>query len=95
MVRIGLIENKKCSKFIVRTDEFEVQYSCKKGVFGIQKIEKKYQKLPDEATIDKLNRASYYSQKVICQKQKSQDVLLGLIACYFPTLVKDEYQANF
>ncbi len=95
MVRIGLVKEKNCTTFIVRTDEFEVEYTCNKGVFGVKKIEKKYQELPKEEIDNRLNRVSYFSQRVICQNKKSEDELLGLIACYFPNLVKEEYQASF
>lgn len=95
IVRVGLVKEKDCTTFIVRTDEFEVEYTCRKGVFGVQKIEKKYQELPKEEIDAKLDRVGYFSQRVICQNKKSEDELLGLIACYFPNLVKDEYQANF
>jgi uncharacterized secreted protein with C-terminal beta-propeller domain len=93
-VRIGLVKEKKCTTFIVRTDGFEVEYTCNQGVFGVKKIEKKYQEFPKEANECKLDRASYFAQKVICQNKKSDDELLGLIACYFPNLVKEEYQAS-
>jgi hypothetical protein len=43
----------------------------------------------------KLNRVSYFAQRVICTNKKSEDELLGLIACYFPALVNEDYQANF
>lgn len=95
VVRVGLVKEKKCTTFIVRSDEFEVEYTCNNGVFGVRKIEKKYQELPKEEVDSKLDRVSYFSQKVICQNKKSEDELLGLIACYFPNLVKAEYQASF
>ncbi len=94
-VQIGLVKEKDCTTFIVRSDEFEVQYSCNKGVFGVQKLDKKYQELPKEEMDAKLNRVSYFAQRVICQNKKSNDELLGLIACYFPSLINEEYQANF
>ncbi len=94
-VRIGVVREKKCTTFLLRSDEFEIQYSCKKGVFGVQKMEKKYRELPDEATSTKLNKVSYFAQRVICQNQKTEDELLGLIACYFPNLVNEQYQASF
>ncbi|HKI88046.1 MAG TPA: hypothetical protein VKA38_03395 [Draconibacterium sp.] len=94
-IRIGVLCEKKCTNFIVRSDEFEVQYMCNKGVFGVKKIDKKYQQLPNESNLAKLNKVSYYSQRVICCNPKTQDELLGLIACYFPNLVNEEYQANF
>ncbi len=94
-VRIGLVKEKDCTTFIVRSDEFEVEYTCNKGVFGVKKIEPKYQELPKEEMKAKLDKVAYYAQRVICQNKKSNDELLGLIACYFPDLVNDEYQANF
>lgn len=94
-VKIGVIKTEECSKFIVRTDEFEVQYTCNKGVFGVKKIEAQYQQLPKEEIDAKLERFNYFSQRVICQDKKSEDELLGLIACYFPKLIKEDYQASF
>jgi hypothetical protein len=94
-IRIGVLAEKGCTSFIVCSDEFEIQYVCNKNVFGVKKMEQQYQTLPTEATLAKLNRVSYYSQRVICQNPKAEDELLGLIACYFPGLVNEEYQANF
>lgn len=93
-IRVGLIKENSCTTFIVRSDEFEVEYICKKGVFGVRKIEHKYKGLPKVGIDLKLNKESYCSQKVICQGKKSEDELLGLIACYFPNLIKEEYHAG-
>ncbi len=94
-VRIGLVKEKDCTHFIVKTDEFEIQYACNKGVFGVKKMEPRFQDISREEINTKLNRVSYYSQRVICQNKKSEDELLGLIACYFPSLINEEYQASF
>lgn len=94
-VRIAVLKEKNCKTFIVRNDEFEIQYTCNNGVFGVKKLEKRFQEIPVEEMNMKLNRVSYYTQRVICQDKKSQDDYLGLIACYFPNLVNEEYQANF
>ncbi len=94
-VKIGVVKTEECLKFIVHTDEFEVQYTCNKGVFGVKKIEAQYQQLPKEEIDAKLERFNYFSQRVICQDKKSEDELLGLIACYFPKLIKEDYQASF
>ncbi len=94
-VKIAVVDEKKCKTFIVRNDDFEVQYNCQNGVFGVKKIEKRFQEIPEEEMNMKLNRVSYYSQRVICQGKKSTDDYLGLIACYFPELVNEEFQANF
>lgn len=94
-IHVGLVKEEKCSTFIVRTDDFEIQYSCNKGVFGVKKIESRFQTLPKEEMDAKLDRVNYFSQRVICTNPKSEDELLGLIACYFPKLIKEDYQANF
>ena len=94
-VRVGVVKDDKCMVYIVRTDDFEIQYSCNKGVFGVKKIESQYQTLPKEEMDAKLDRVNYLSQRVICTNKKSEEELLGLIACYFPALVNEEYQANF
>jgi hypothetical protein len=94
-VQIGVVNEKNCVSYIVRSDEFEIQYSCKKGVFGVKKVEKKYQTLPQEEMDTKLDKVNYFAQRVICTNKKSEDELLGLIACYFPILINEEYQASF
>jgi len=96
-VWIGVLcENElNCTTFIVRTDEFEIEYACRNNIFGVKKIEKRFQELPKEEMDLKLNKVSYYSQRVICQGKRSEDDLLGLIACYFPDLINQEYQASF
>lgn len=94
-VQIAVVQDKKCKTFIVRNDEFEVQYTCQNGVFGVKKLDKKFQEIPEEEMNMKLNRVGYYAQRVICNDKKSEDDYLGLIACYFPELVNEEYQANF
>ncbi|QIA08628.1 hypothetical protein [Draconibacterium halophilum] len=96
-VRIGVLceDEKKCKTYIVRTAEFEIEYACQNNVFGVKKMEPRFQQLPKEEMELKLDKVAYYAQRVICQNKKSQDDLLGLIACYFPDLVKEEYQASF
>ncbi|MEN8116366.1 MAG: hypothetical protein ABFS16_05275 [Bacteroidota bacterium] len=95
-VRIGVVCEDECTTYIVRTEEFEVEYACRKGVFGVKKIEKRFQELPKEEMDLKLNKVSYYAQRVICgSNKKCEDDLLGLIACYFPDLINEDYQASF
>jgi hypothetical protein len=95
-IQVGLFKgDKKCTIYIVRSDEFEIQYKCDKGVFGVKKIEDRFHELPKNLNNAKLNKRAYFAQKVITQNEKSEEDLLGLIACYFPNLVNEEYQASF
>ena len=93
--RIGVLCEDECTSFVVRSDEFEIEYACNKGVFGVKKIEKRFQELPQAANNEKLNKVSYYAQRVICQGKKTEDELLGLIACYLPSMINEDYQALF
>jgi hypothetical protein len=94
-VKIGVINEKKHKTFLVRSSEFEAQYTSSHGVFGVKKMDKKYMNLPDVTNEAKINRVSLYAQRVISQNPKSEEDLLGLIACYFPNLVEKEYHAQF
>lgn len=90
-VKIGVINEKKCKIFLVRTADFEVQYTCNKEVFGARPMEKKFRNLPEATSNEMMDRVNLFSQRVICQQQRSEEELLGLIACYFPNLVDKQY----
>jgi hypothetical protein len=94
-ILIGVLQEKDCKKFVVKSSKFEVQYECNKGIFGVKKIDKKFQELPNEAMLARLNNTNLFAQRVICKNKTSENELLGLIACYFPNLINEEYQANF
>ncbi len=94
-IRIGVIPEKKCTSFILKAKTFEVEYVCKNGVFGVKKIRKAYQEIPKDMNEAVLDKEGYFTQRVISQKPKTEGELLGLIACYFPNLIKDEYQGTF
>ena len=94
-IKIAVLNEKKCKTFIVRSDEFEVQYTCQNGSFGVKKLEKRFREIPEEEMDLKLNRVGYYAQRVICNGKKTNDDYLGLIACFLPDLLNSDYQAGF
>ncbi len=94
-VKIGVIDEKKCKTFLVRSSEFEAQYACERNFFGVKKMDKKYRQLSEAISDAKINRVSLYAQRVITQNPKSEEDLLGLIACYLPNLVDKQYLAQF
>lgn len=93
-VLIGVKKTKKCMNFIVRTDNFEVEYVCNKHVFGVKRISKEFQTVNSEVVNEMMNNAQFYTQRVISQNPKTEEELLGLIACYFPSLIKEEHLAE-
>lgn len=90
-VLVGVQKTKKCMNFIVRTNNFEVMYVCDHHVFGVKRINKEYQTIPAAEICKLMDNADFYSQRVITQYPKTEAELLGLIACYFPSLIKDQF----
>ncbi len=90
-VLIGVKKTKKCMNFIVHTDNFEVEYVCNKHVFGVKRISSEYQTVKSEVINEMMDNAQFYSQRIISQNPKTEEELLGLIACYFPSLIKDTH----
>lgn len=93
-VQIGVKKTKMCMNFIVRTDNFEVEYVCNKHVFGVKRVGKEYQTVSTENINKLLNNEAFFHQRVISQNPKTEEELLGLIACYFPSLVKADQLAG-
>lgn len=94
-ILIGVKKTKNnCMNFIVRTNNFEVEYVCKKHVFGVKRINKEYQTVDTKVIDDMMDNFDFYTQRVISQNPKTEEELLGLIACYFPSLIKDQNLAK-
>jgi hypothetical protein len=93
-VLIGVKKTKKCMNFIVRTDNFEVEYVCNKHVFGVKRINKAYQTVDTKVINEMMDNADFYTQRVITQNPRTEEELLGLIACYFPSLIRDKHLAE-
>lgn len=89
-VTILLNERKRCNDFIVRSNVMEIQYVCKKSGFGATTItNSRYRKLPEQTNNMFLSREALNQQAKITNKQVSVEKALGLIACYYPALLKN------
>ncbi|TAJ15719.1 hypothetical protein DMA11_00525 [Marinilabiliaceae bacterium JC017] len=88
-ILIGVEDGKKCKNFHVRIDDMEIIYSCEKSQFGARKLPK--QKDTQVNVKEAIDRQQFFYQKVITQKPKTEEELLGLIACYFPKLLKEGF----
>jgi len=93
-ILIGIKKTKKCMNFIVHTNNFEVEYTCNNHVFGVKRISKEYQTVSSKVINEMMDNAQFYTQRVISQNPKTEEELLGLIACYFPALIKTENLAK-
>ena len=89
-VLIGVKKTKRCINFIIHTGSFEVEYVCKDQVFGVKRISKEYQTVSTDVINGMMNKVQFFAQRVISQYPKTEIELLGLIGCYFPSLIKEE-----
>ncbi|MEA1886919.1 MAG: hypothetical protein U9N72_06900 [Bacteroidota bacterium] len=89
-VRIGIDKSdRKCTRFIVLSDELEIQYQCKGNYFGVRRLGKEYLKDGLSTSDLSLDVSEYFHQKLISQQPKSEIDYVKLISVYFPRLVKD------
>lgn len=89
-VTVLLNERKKCNDFIVRSSVMEIQYVCKKSGFGATVISNsKFRVLPEQTNEMFLSQEALNRQEKIVNSQVSVEKALGLIACYYPNLLKN------
>lgn len=89
-VMIGIDKSdRKCTRFIVLSDELEIQYQCNGKYFGVKRLDREYLNDGLSTSDLSLDRSAYFHQKVITQRKKSDIEYVKLISVYFPKLVKD------
>lgn len=88
-VYIGIInKTQDCTEFIVKTDDFEVLYTCKNGKFGIKHLPSKYASRSIEENKNGLNMANFSSQKRISNTPQTKQEMLSLIAAMLPNVMQ-------
>lgn len=89
-VIVFLNERKRCNDFIVRSNVMEVQYVCKKSGFGATTITNSdFRMLPEQTNNMFLSQDALSRQEKIVNSSVSIEKALGLIACYYPGLLKN------
>jgi len=87
-VLIYLDERANCKDYIVRSKNLEVRYACKKTSFGAQLLSGKQMKYDPALNILFLSQEEFEKQKVISEGALPVASALGLIASYYPSLLK-------
>ncbi|MFC0875751.1 hypothetical protein ACE01N_04110 [Saccharicrinis sp. FJH2] len=87
-VYIGVYSVPNCKIFLVRTDDFEVAYACRDGIFGINYMPESLATLPAEKSKASIDRVNYLRQRVITQKKCTEKTQLNLIAQYLPDIMQ-------
>lgn len=88
-VTIYLDEQPNCRNYIVRSKNLEVCYKCKKSSFGAQLLSGKQMKYKPEVNALFLAQDEFEKQQKIAEGGLPVDQALGLIASYYPGLLKN------
>jgi len=89
-VTVLLNERKRCNDYFVRSNVMEIQYVCKKSGFGATTISNSaFRKLPEQTNNMFLSQEALRQQEKLVNSQVSVEKALGLIACYYPNLLKN------
>jgi hypothetical protein len=81
-------KEESCKNYIVVSDNLSVMYTCNGVYFGVNKIDKKYNKDGFVTNVKNLNLSNFYHQKIIVQGMQEEVNATALVASYFPDLLK-------
>jgi hypothetical protein len=88
-VKVAVRKEHNCKKYIVLSEKLSVQYVCNANYFGVERLDKSFEK-DGYATSDLfLDRNEYFHQKVLTSGQGCELDNTRLIASYFPMLIKE------
>ena len=88
-VRVAVRKDHNCKKYIVLSDELCIQYVCNKNYFGVERLDKSFEKDGYTTSDASLDRNEYFHQKVLTSGQGYELDNKRLIAAYFPMLIKN------
>jgi len=88
-VKVAIVKDKdrNCKKYIVLSDKLSVQYVCNEYYFGVERLDKSFEKDGYVTSDNLLNRSEYFHQKVLCGGKGIELDNTRLIAAYFPKLI--------
>ena len=89
-VTVAVKKEKDRKNYIVFSDRLSIQYVCDGNIFGVQKLDKSFEKEGYVTSDAELNRSEYFHQKLIIAGQTGEVANTQLIAAYFPMLLKGE-----
>jgi hypothetical protein len=88
-VTVAVCKDKNCRRYVVLSDKLSVQYVCNQNYFGVEKLNKAFEKEGYTTSDEELNRSEYFHQKVISPGKRDQLEATRLIAAYFPRLINN------
>jgi hypothetical protein len=92
-VTVAVCKDRKCKKYVVLSDKLSVQYVCNENYFGVEKLDKEFEKDGFKTSDAELNRSEYFHQKVLSPGKRGEIEATQLIAAYFPMLLNTSTEA--
>jgi hypothetical protein len=92
-VTVAICKDRNCKKYLVLSDKLSVQYICNADYFGVQKIDREFEKDGYKTSDSALNKGEYFHQKVLTPGKRSVMEATQLIAAYFPMLLNNPTEA--
>lgn len=93
-VTVAISKDRKCKKYIVLSDKLSVQYVCNGSYFGVEKLDKVFEKDGYKTSDAAMNRSEYFHQKVLNPGGRGEIEATQLIAAFFPRLLNDTGEAT-
>jgi len=88
-VKVVIRNEGKCKKYYVLSEKLSVQYVCNENYFGVELLDKSFEKEGYSTSTEFLNKSEYFHQKVLAAGQGMEVDNTRLIAAYFPRLLKN------
>ena len=92
-VTVAVCKDRKCKTYVVLSDKLSVQYVCNESYFGVEKLNKAFEKDGYKTSDTELNRSEYFHQKVIAPGKRGEVEATQLIAAFFPMLLNPATEA--
>jgi len=92
-VTVAICKDRKCKTYVVLSDKLSVQYVCNESYFGVEKLDKAFEKDGYKTSDTELNRSEYFHQKVIAPGKRGEVEATQLIAAFFPMLLNPATEA--
>jgi len=89
-VKVAVKNESDCKKYYVLSDKLSVQYVCHDNYFGVERLDKYFEKEGYSTADEYLDRSEYFHQKALTSGQGHEMDNAMLIAAYFPRLLKSE-----
>jgi hypothetical protein len=88
-VKVAVRKEGNCRNYYVLSDKLSVQYVCNEYYFGVERLDKSFEKEGYSTSDEALDRNEYFHQKVLTSGKGYELGNTMLIAAYFPRLIKN------